>query len=102
LIKTSKYTLECFDSLGVNSEKKHLLTEHCHFRNIKEIKFNETRFQSNETNTCGLFTIYFIIERMHNLDLTFEELLEEIFEDSTFANEETVSRFCNDILNNSF
>jgi hypothetical protein len=98
LIRTSKNEVECFDSLGINTDKKELLITNCKFRNIKEVKFNETIFQNSETDTCGLFVIYFIIERMHNLDLTFEEILEDIFEDDTIKNEEIVSQFCDNLL----
>jgi hypothetical protein len=60
-IKVEKI-VECFDSLGISSEKKTLLKEFCHF-NAKRINFNETQFQKNDSSTCGLFCIYFIIER---------------------------------------
>ncbi len=98
LLRNAQTEVECFDSLGMTTEKKKNLEKYCVFKGIKEINFNETIFQNSETNTCGLFTIYFIIERMHNLDLTFEELLEDIFEDNTLVNEEKVKKFCNNIL----
>jgi hypothetical protein len=97
-VRNSKSEIECFDSLGINEEKKQLLRKYCVFRGIKEINFNQTTFQNSETDTCGLFTIYFIVERMFNLDLTFEEVLEEIFDENTLINEEKVSKFCNNIL----
>ena len=93
-LRNSISSIECFDSLGINEEKKQILIENCKFRNIKEIEFNETQFQSNSSNSCGLFAIYFLIERMHNLDLTFDELLEEIFEpENVNANEQKVLQF---------
>ena len=81
-LKNSKNTVECFDSLGINQEKLQKLQNNCKFRNIKDIEYNETQFQPETSNTCGLFTLYFIVERMHNLDLPFDELLEEIFDAS--------------------
>jgi hypothetical protein len=97
-IRTSKTTIECFDSLGVNYQKKKILQENCKFRNVTNIHFNETIFQKNDSNSCGLFTIYFIIERMFNLDIEFEELLEDIFSEDLNSNEEKVLKFCKDIL----
>ena len=35
---------------------------------------------------------------MHNLDLSFEELLEDIFSDNEDVNESKVSSFCDQIL----
>jgi len=97
-VKNSNYELECFDSLGINEEKKQKLVNFCSFRNVKELKYNETPFQCDDSSTCGLFTIYFLIERMHNLDLTFYEVLEEIFDEDKLKNEKKVEQFCNNIL----
>ena len=80
LLRNHHSDLECFDSLGVNNDKKENLKRFCHFRGIKEIHFNETQFQDNLSESCGKSTLYFIIERMHNLDLTFDEILEELFD----------------------
>ena len=94
LLRNAHSELECFDSLGITNEKKEILQKNCQFRGIKEIHFNESQFQDNLSNSCGKFTIYFIIERMHNLDITFEELLEEIFDpEDTQKNEERVNHF---------
>jgi hypothetical protein len=97
-LKNSNYQLECFDSLGITIEKKEKLLKYCSFSYVKELKYNETAFQSPDSNTCGLFTIYFLIERMHNLDLTFNELLEEIFDEESARNELRVQEFCHNIL----
>ena len=98
LIRSSKFTVECFDSLGITPSKKTILQNYCHFRGISELEFNETAFQSTDSTTCGLFSIYFLIHRMHNLDLSFKELLEEIFHDqNTELNEIEVSQFCDSV-----
>ena len=54
---------------------------------MKELIYNESQFQNNDSNTCGLFVLYFAILRMHNLDLNFEEILEEIFDKDLLKNE---------------
>jgi hypothetical protein len=97
-VKNSNYELECFDSLGLTDKKKENLLKYCSFRYVKELKYNETSFQSEDSTTCGLFTVYFLIERMHNLDLTFNELLEEIFDEDKLKNELKVENFCKSVL----
>jgi hypothetical protein len=97
-VRNSNYEIESFDSLGFSKEKKEKLLSYCSFNYVSEIKVNETQFQSQNSTACGLFTIYFLIERMHNLDLTFSELLEEIFDDDLLKNESIVKQFCDKIL----
>ena len=93
-------TLECFDSLGVNENKLNNLKTYCQFKTISKIDYNETSFQREDSDSCGLFVLYYIFKRMINLDLTFEELLEEIFETDNNLNELHVINFCKAIKNN--
>jgi hypothetical protein len=65
---------------------------------VKELIYNESQFQNIDSNTCGLFVLYFAIQRMHNLDLNFEEILEEIFDKDLLKNEQTVKTFCEQIM----
>lgn len=88
-----------FDSLGVDSEKKIMVENFCKF-STKEIIFNETAFQESESDTCGLFALYFAIERMHNLDLSFEEILHDLFKTDKSHNEKKVQEFCDFALKN--
>jgi hypothetical protein len=96
-IRNEHSEIECFDSLGITDEKRELLSSYCKFKQ-KSIIYNETKFQKDNTDSCGLFCLYFLIERMHNLDLTFEELLEDIFCPNEDINESRVSLFCDKIL----
>ena len=81
-------------------EKQKLLEKSCTFRNVKELEFNTTQFQKSDSNSCGLFTLYFIFERMHNLDLNFHEILEEIFDaEDIEINEEKVAEFVKSVCN---
>ena len=101
LLRNDYSVLECFDSLGISNEKKDILESRCKFRGIKEIHFNESQFQDNLSNSCGKFTVYYIIERMHNLDITFEEVLEHLFDpEDTKQNEEKVIAFTDEIIKN--
>ena len=86
--------MEFFDSLGVSESKINNLKLYCKFKGIKKIEYNETSFQSDNSESCGLFVLFFIFQRMFNLDLTFDEILEEIFEINKNVNEETVVNFC--------
>lgn len=89
--------IEVFDSLGIDPAKKNMLQRFCKFRNVSSLKVNETPFQSSSTSTCGLFAIYFIVQRFHNLDLGFNTLLTEIFSKNLLSNEEKVKDFCENL-----
>lgn len=97
LLKSSDQCLECFDSLGLNIEKKNLLQKYCRSWKVSSLKYNETAVQNQLTSTCGKFVLYFAIHRMHNLDLSFSTLLNEIFEQNTIKNEELVYKFLKEI-----
>jgi len=96
MVKPERGHLEIFDSLGVGS-KISLITENLKFNQKLSIEYNETTFQSAESHSCGLFAIYFSVERMFNLDLPFHTLLEEIFENKLDNNEHIVKQFCENL-----
>ena len=98
-VKTEKNSIECFDSLGIDETKKNLLLKYCKIRNVKNIEYNETQFQTITSSTCGYFVLYFAIHRMHNLDLNFEDVLEDIFSLNLIDNEEKVKEFCDTLKN---
>lgn len=85
--------IECFDSLGIDDEKKALLKKYCKFKNTKEILFNETVYQADNSLSCGKFVLYFVLERFYNLDMTFEEILSESFDFNPILNEKKVDDF---------
>jgi len=96
--KSSK-TLEVFDSLGIDESKKLFLRNNLRLPGIKEIIFNSTQFQKNDTNSCGKYVLYFLINRLHNIDHSFGEILEEIFVPDLDKNEKKVQDFYEDLLN---
>ena len=55
--------------------------------------FNENRFQSYRSDTCGEFCLYFLVERVLNDDIEFEDLLKEIFTVNLKTNEDRVQKF---------
>ncbi len=99
IIRSDRNTLEVFNSLGV-SDLDHL-KPHFKFPNNFELIFNEQKFQSDTSVNCGYFCIYFIIYRIFNLDMSFEHLLEEIFNVDPNTNETLVTSFCHKLLTNA-
>jgi hypothetical protein len=99
MVKPELGKLEIFDSLGAGS-KIGLIKENLKFRTNQSIIYNETPFQMADSHSCGLFAIYFAVERMFNLDLPFIALLEDIFdfENKLENNENIVKQFCEMII----
>jgi hypothetical protein len=91
IFKTDINKIEVFDSLGVKID---YVTSFFKFKTKISVEFNETSFQSETTASCGYFCIYFSIERIFNLSMTFEHLLEDIFSENKSINEEKVLDFC--------
>lgn len=81
-------------------KKKSFLKNNLQIQGVKEIEFNITQFQKNDTNTCGKFALYFIINRLFNMDYCFSDFLEEIFEEDLNKNEEKVNEFYNELSQN--
>ena len=100
IVKVESNVLECFDSLGVDGQKKLFLTTHFNQRFISKVKFNVTQVQSSMSSTCGLFVLYFIVNRFHNQDLSFADLLNDIFVASLKENEKRVEIFANENFEN--
>ena len=86
--------IEIFDSLGIDLTKLNTLKLFCKFCGVKNMQYNETSFQDQNSNSCGFFVIYYIWQRMYNLDLSFDEILELSFEKEIHLNENIVKMFC--------
>jgi len=56
------------------------------------------RFQSETSASCGKFVLYYVFERLLNMDIEFLELLEEIFKEDAAENERLVQDFYENIL----
>jgi len=97
VVRYSKKILEVFDSLGIDENKKEFLQQNFQLKGIREIVYNTTRFQRNDSDTCGKFALYFIINRLYNLDYSFNEVLEELFNENLDENEETVKKFYEEV-----
>jgi hypothetical protein len=97
ILKTCKNYLEIFDSLGVDENKEHRILSFVNY-NVKKVTFNKQQFQSNQSDSCGKFCIFFVVQRLYNLDLKFREFLEEMFHSDLTENEQMIQKFCNTLL----
>ena len=71
-LKYSSSSLEVFDSLGVNKQKKEFLSQNLRLSGIKDLEINTTQFQRDDTDSCGKYVIYFLINRLYNLDHSYK------------------------------
>ncbi len=90
LYRASDSLVECFDSLGTSES---YVRAHIPFGHY--CVFNNTALQTEDSISCGLFTVFFIIERIFNEDLHYEELINEIFSTDKLGNEHVVKQFIN-------
>lgn len=93
LIRRSKLKIECFDSLGLTNEKIALLKKYCNVELVKYINFNKSSVQHYDTNSCGKFVIFFLVNRLLNYDLSFHAFLNAKFSSHTIINERRIKKF---------
>ena len=101
ILHHNKLSYEIFDSLSVNLDKEKLLKTYLKF-NTNYLDVNETQFQPNDSISCGKYCIYYIIQRMYNLDLDYCDFLCETFDSDLSKNEKLISEFCADVLENRY
>jgi uncharacterized protein YutD len=97
VFKLNKNSYEIFDSLGVTQHKLNLYKQNFEI-SMKQLTFNVSAVQDKNSISCGYFCIYFLIQRLHNLDLSFDELFSLIFEANLQQNDSSVLQFCNNLL----
>lgn len=83
-VRSSKTLVEIFDPLGTKIE---FLRPHLKFITNLRVEFNVNAFQMATTSTCGNYVIMFLTERVLNYDLTFQDVLSELFETDLNINE---------------
>ena len=97
ILRSSVNQIEVFNSLGQNNVD--YLMPYLKFKKPFTINFNEKAVQSISSHYCGFFSIYFIIFRILNFDMSFENVLEDLFySNSLIKNDSIVSQFCENIL----
>jgi len=90
--------IECFDSLGIQQQQKEFLNQHFTVKGISHLIFNVTQVQPSYSLKCGQYVLYFLYERFHNLDMDFDDLLNEIFCENNETNDKKVLQFENEVL----
>lgn len=91
-VEPKKY--EIFDSLGNSVDKL------ANLLNLppEQIICNEIPVQLESTNSCGLFSAYFLIHRYMNFDLLLSDLISDIFDTNKDYNEYIVANFFRDLF----
>lgn len=93
LLRIERLRYELLDSLGTSQA---YVTSHVPFKG--SCQFNESKLQSDKSNSCGEFCLYYIVHRLHNLDLTFQEFMDDFFSLDTEVNETNVQNFVKTVL----
>ncbi len=88
LLRTSQDTYEVFDSLGISLR---YIKQNIPFHGVFE--FNTFPVQCSDSYYCGGFVVYYLIERYSNLDIEFEELINDIFGLNCEENQSNVKSF---------
>ena len=94
LIRTAEELIELFDSLGSTTE---FIKEKLNFKVIYE--FNSTAVQTEKSTLCGQFCVFFVLNRLMNLDSHFEEIVNDLFEEQSEKNDTVVQEFVNNLMN---
>jgi hypothetical protein len=94
-IRLNNTECEIFDSLGV---KINNILPYISFNQKFTFVYNSTPVQSLTSTLCGKFVITFLIERMLNQTMDFNDLLENIFVSDLSANDFNVTQFCNNLM----
>lgn len=94
LVRRFDNDYEIFNSLGTNFNE---IQPFLKFPNA-EYEFNIHAFQMSRTSTCGLYAIFFLVHRMMNIDLFFQDLLCDIFTINKSRNEKIVLEFFDEFV----
>ncbi|MBM3939029.1 MAG: hypothetical protein FJ333_10330 [Sphingomonadales bacterium] len=93
-----KNVIECFDSLGIQENQNQFLLHNFNFKGITHIHFNQTQVQPFTSPLCGQFVLFYLFERYHNHDFTFDDLLNEIFCEDLAKNDIIVQDFIRNFI----
>lgn len=97
ILRSQKDTIEIFNSLGFQNLAQ--IRPYLNFNFRTHLTYNNTAFQLSSSSSCGLYCIYYVVFRLLNLDMDFEEVLDEIFCSNKVENENKVAKFCQHLLN---
>ena len=90
--------IEVFDSLGKNSSASGKVKNHFN----SNFATNRTQLQSDNSALCGEFSIYYILQRFYNDDVSFNDFLNQFFSSNKKRNEERVKKCISGLENGRF
>ena len=91
VIKRDEHLIELYDSLGITQEESNRLL--FKIDQTSRAISNSTRLQPKDSENCGKFCIYFILNRYMDWDLEFNDVLNEIFSLDQNENDKKVLEF---------
>lgn len=94
LLRAFDNNYEVFNSLGTNFPE---IEPYLKFADAS-YEYNLNAFQMPTTSSCGLYTIFFLVHRMYNIDMTFRLLLSDVFATNKKQNEKIVLNFFKDFV----
>jgi hypothetical protein len=90
--------LELFDSLGSEENQKNILVQNYNLlKDTTKVKISHQCYQDPESDTCGLFCVYFITKRIYHMNESLEDVLRTIFSSDVEQNERLVARFAQEL-----
>jgi len=92
IVRSGKQVYEVFNSLGF--QNLDILGPHFKLKYRAHVLFNEHKFQLDTSSTCGLFCVYFIVNRVLCYDQCFNHVLQDIFVHDNDVNESKCTAFC--------
>lgn len=90
--------IEVFDSLGKNSSASGKVKNHFN----SGFATNSTQLQSDNSTLCGQFSIFYIVHRYFNHDVSFNDFLNQFFSSNKKRNEERVKKCISRLENGRF
>lgn len=86
---------EVFDSLGIS---KGFMQKHLPFFLKPKCSLTLDRVQPKTSDTCGQFCLYFLVNRLHNLDEPFDKFLLQCFVADKQKNNKKIVKFVRSVL----
>jgi len=90
-------SIEFFDSYAMNISFYPMSFMKFIKARVKKIRFNKFQIQSNESNFCGHYCLWFLIHR--HLKLSFEDVIKTFSQQDYIANDQIVKDFVNQYFN---
>jgi len=91
-----KNTVEIFDSLGAKASDKLYFLQTFNFRGITKIIYNVTQVQPDYSALCGQYCLAFLMERYHNMDMDYDDVINEFLTADVSKNDFIVKQCMHD------